>query len=172
MDFVLLLNRLRFRDGQILSGSSVARCLSVPRICSCGDRKRSLWGSPGAGADVAPSPKKTACGICGRGHRSFYDQKLCVVRDLSCGAHRIYLQVLVRRVACRSCGKVKRERLTWLADNPFCIKGFAWLVGADAGLRRSRMSPASSGCIGKRLRSWKSNTCANNCAGSARRHPK
>jgi transposase len=35
----------------------------------------------------------------------------------------------VRRVACRSCGKVKRERLTWLADNPFYTKRFAWLVG-------------------------------------------
>jgi transposase len=35
----------------------------------------------------------------------------------------------VRRVACRSCRKVKRERLTWLADNPFYTKRFAWLVG-------------------------------------------
>lgn len=35
----------------------------------------------------------------------------------------------MRRVACRSCGKVKRERLTWLADNPFYTKRFAWLVG-------------------------------------------
>jgi transposase len=37
--------------------------------------------------------------------------------------------VLVRRVVCRSCGKVKRERLAWLADNPFYTKRFAWLVG-------------------------------------------
>jgi transposase len=51
------------------------------------------------------------------------------VRDLSCGEHRIYLELLVRRVGCRSCGKVKRERLTWLADNPFYTKRFAWLVG-------------------------------------------
>ena len=35
----------------------------------------------------------------------------------------------MRRVACRSCGKVKRERLAWLADNPFYTKRFAWLVG-------------------------------------------
>jgi len=35
----------------------------------------------------------------------------------------------VRRVACRSCGKVKREGLAWLADNPFYTKRFAWLVG-------------------------------------------
>jgi transposase len=52
-----------------------------------------------------------------------------LVRDLSCGAHDIYLELLVRRVACRSCGKVKRERLAWLADNPFYTKRFAWLVG-------------------------------------------
>ena len=35
----------------------------------------------------------------------------------------------MRRVACRSCGKVKRERLTWLAANPFYTKRFAFLVG-------------------------------------------
>ena len=51
------------------------------------------------------------------------------MRDLSCGEHRIYLELFVRRVGCRSCGKVKRERLTWLADNPFYTKRFAWLVG-------------------------------------------
>jgi transposase len=39
------------------------------------------------------------------------------------------LELLVRRVACRSCGKVKRERVAWLADNPFYTKRFAWLVG-------------------------------------------
>ena len=35
----------------------------------------------------------------------------------------------MRRVACRSCGQVKRERLAWLADNPFYTKRFAWQVG-------------------------------------------
>ena len=52
-----------------------------------------------------------------------------MVRDLSCGEHRIYLELNVRRVDCRSCGKVKREKLAWLADNPFYTKRFAWLVG-------------------------------------------
>ena len=52
-----------------------------------------------------------------------------MVRDLSCGEHRIYLELLVRRVDCRSCGTVKRERFPWLADNPFYTKRFAWLVG-------------------------------------------
>jgi transposase len=35
----------------------------------------------------------------------------------------------VRRVQCRSCGKVKTERLEFLADNPFYTKRFAHYVG-------------------------------------------
>jgi hypothetical protein len=31
---------------------------------------------------------------------------------------RIFLEFEVRRVACRQCAKVKRERLEFLADNP------------------------------------------------------
>ena len=58
-----------------------------------------------------------------------------MVRDLSCGEHDIYLELLVRRIARRSCGKVKRERLAWLADNPFYTKRFAFFVG-----RRCRAS--------------------------------
>ncbi len=42
----------------------------------------------------------------------------------SCGDARIYLAVAVRRVSCRRCGKVKRERLNWLSDNPFYTKRF------------------------------------------------
>jgi len=57
------------------------------------------------------------------------------VRDLSCGDLRIYLEVEVRRVDCGSCGQVKRERLNWLADNPFYSKRFAFFVG-----RRCRAS--------------------------------
>jgi transposase len=51
------------------------------------------------------------------------------VRDLSCGDMRIYLEVEVRRVQCKSCGHVKRERLDFLADNPFYTKRFAYYVG-------------------------------------------
>ncbi|MBE7444098.1 MAG: transposase family protein [Planctomycetia bacterium] len=40
---------------------------------------------------------------------SQYDKKERRVRDLSCGDARIYLEVEVRRVLCRKCGKVKRE---------------------------------------------------------------
>jgi len=42
---------------------------------------------------------------------------------------RGYLKIEVRRVQCRRCGKVKRERLEFLADNPFYTKRFAHYVG-------------------------------------------
>lgn len=51
------------------------------------------------------------------------------MRDLSCGDRRIYLDLEIRRVACRRCGAVKQERLEWLADHPFYTKRFAFYVG-------------------------------------------
>ena len=51
------------------------------------------------------------------------------MRDLSCGDMRIFLEFEVRRVLCGPCGKVKRERLEFLADNPFYTKRFAYFVG-------------------------------------------
>ena len=51
------------------------------------------------------------------------------VRDLPCGRYRIYLELEVRRVDCRRCGAVKRERLDFLADNPHYTKRFAYYVG-------------------------------------------
>lgn len=51
------------------------------------------------------------------------------MRDLSCGDARIYLELDLRRVDCKRCGAVKREKLTWLADNPFYTKRFAYHVG-------------------------------------------
>jgi len=57
------------------------------------------------------------------------DRRVRRVRDLSCGDARIYLDVEIRRVLCRSCGRVKREQLAFLADNPFYTKRFAFYVG-------------------------------------------
>ena len=54
---------------------------------------------------------------------------------MSCGNARVYLEYEVRRVFCRCCGKVRRERIDFLADNPFYTKRFAWFVG-----RRCRAS--------------------------------
>ena len=51
------------------------------------------------------------------------------VRDLSSAGFRIVLELEVRRVACRTCGTVKRERLDFLADNPRFTKRFAFYVG-------------------------------------------
>jgi len=59
----------------------------------------------------------------------WYDRKVRRVRDLSCGDTRIFLELEVRRVHCRRCGKVKRERLDFLADNPLYTKRFACYVG-------------------------------------------
>src|SRR5665213_3251332 len=59
----------------------------------------------------------------------WYDRKVRRVRDLSCGDTRIFLELEVRRVECRRCGKVKRERLDFLADNPLYTKRFAFYVG-------------------------------------------
>lgn len=57
------------------------------------------------------------------------------MRDLPCGPHRVYLEFDVRRVFCRRCQAVKRERLEFLADSPFYTKRFAYYVG-----RRCRSS--------------------------------
>ncbi len=62
-------------------------------------------------------------------HRSFYDRTRRQVRDLSSGQFRICLDVEVRRVYCRQCAAVKRERLEFLADNPFYTRRFAHYVG-------------------------------------------
>jgi transposase len=42
---------------------------------------------------------------------------------------RVYLELEIRRVECRRCNAVKRERLEFLADNPFYTKRFAYYVG-------------------------------------------
>lgn len=65
----------------------------------------------------------------------WYDRTTRRVRDLSSGDVRVYLEFEVRRILCRRCGKVSRERLDFLADNPFYTKRFAWHVG-----RRCRAS--------------------------------
>jgi transposase len=77
-----------------------------------------------------------ACGVCGRGHRAVYDRRVHRIRDLPCGGLRIFLELELCRVACRSCGAVKRERLDCLADNPRYTKRFAFYVG-----RRCRSAP-------------------------------
>ena len=59
----------------------------------------------------------------------WYDRRMRKARDLSCGDRRVYLEFEVRRVQCKRCGTVKRERLDFLANNPFYTKRFAFYVG-------------------------------------------
>lgn len=47
----------------------------------------------------------------------------------------MYLEIPIRRVLCKRCGKVKRESLEFLSDNPFYTKRFSYFVG-----RRCRAS--------------------------------
>jgi len=81
------------------------------------------------GSQARSTLKKTACGVCGRRQSGFYDRTTRRVRDLGCGPFRIHLDIEVRRLACRSCKGVKRERLDFLADNPRYTKRFAFYVG-------------------------------------------
>ena len=57
------------------------------------------------------------------------------MRDLPNGDMRVYLEIEVRRVDCRSCQAVKGERLDFLSENPFYTERFAYYVG-----RRCRVS--------------------------------
>lgn len=61
--------------------------------------------------------------------KGFYDRRVRQVRDLPSAGFRIVLELEVRRVDCRNCGKVKRERLDFLADNAHFTKRFAFYVG-------------------------------------------
>jgi len=59
----------------------------------------------------------------------WYDHRTRCVRDLPCGTSRIYVEFEARRVFCRRCQAVKRERLVFLADSPFYTKRFAYYGG-------------------------------------------
>ena len=60
---------------------------------------------------------------------SWYDARERFVRDLSCGAKRVYLRVSIRRVFCPVCQTVKRESLEWIAANSRYTKRFVRAVG-------------------------------------------
>jgi len=68
-------------------------------------------------------------------HTSWYDRTTRRARDLSNADTRVYLEFEVRRLRCPCNGKVRREHLEFLADNPLYTKRFAWFVG-----RRCRSS--------------------------------
>jgi transposase len=125
-------------------------CVCVPRHPAGGDGAGHLRGPEGAHRQAEAALKKTRCADCGALHRGWYDRAVRRVRDLSCGDTRVYLEIEVRRVLCRSSicrlgGKVRRERLEFLADNPLYTKRFATFVG-----RRCRVSTIKD--VAKELR--------------------
>ncbi|MEK7748323.1 MAG: helix-turn-helix domain-containing protein [Nitrospirota bacterium] len=101
----------------------------VPWISSKSSTAGDFWQASVSGYPIGTAPKKTLCGSCGTSSFSFYDQKERPVRDLPCGEKQIDLAVQIRRVQCRPCGKVKQEKLPWLADNTFYTRRFAMAVG-------------------------------------------
>lgn len=92
-------------------------------------RARYLWKSEDSSSSAKTTLKKTVCSACGTLNSGWYDRKTKWIRDLSCGDTHVYLEVEIRRVLCRNCGKVKRERFAWQANNPLYTKRFAIYVG-------------------------------------------
>lgn len=75
--------------------------------------------------------EKMICGGCGAVNHAIYDRKMARARDLPCGDMRVYVEFEIRRVKCTQCGKVKQEKLDWLADNSAYTKRFAFFFGAE-----------------------------------------
>ena len=68
----------------------------------------------------------------------WYDRRTRQVRDLSCGDTRIDLEIEVRRVQCRSCGKVKRERIDFPGRQPVLYQALCALRGAALPLEHDQ----------------------------------
>ncbi|HEY4910121.1 MAG TPA: helix-turn-helix domain-containing protein, partial [Methylomirabilota bacterium] len=117
------------RDAIAQPSSASVRLVSLSWFPPPADGGRRLRRSGPAYYQACPALKKTACGVCGWVHRGVYDRTVRRVRDLPCGGMRIFVEFELRRVACRRCGAVKRERLDFLADNPRYTKRFAFYVG-------------------------------------------
>ncbi len=118
----------------------IRRCLQQPNASVCSTHTPSPVSGPSPrctassairkrGLSASFGGQKTLCGCCGRVQSGWYDRRTRRVRDLSCGDTRAYLELEVRRLFCRDCGKVKREKLDFLADNPLYTKRFAFYVG-------------------------------------------
>src|SRR5262245_51092038 len=91
---------------------------------------RGVFGNPKARlVSLVRRSKKQHAGAAQGVQQGWYDRRTRWVRDLPCGDTRMYLEFEIRRVFCRSCAKVKREQLAFLADNPFYTKRFAYYVG-------------------------------------------
>lgn len=65
-------------------------------------------------------------------HKSWYDSRTKIVRDLDSGDTPIYLEFEIRRVKCPRCQAVKTETLTWLWECGRFTKRFEAKVGRMA----------------------------------------
>jgi hypothetical protein len=128
-----------FVDGSSEAAAEIVGRIHVPRLSAGRDGAGRLWRPQGAHPQAHTALKKTLCRSCGCLHKGWYDRTVRRVRDLSCGDTRIYLEFDVRRVLCELSGKVKREQLDFLADNPLYTKRFAYFVG-----RRCRQNVRTS----------------------------
>jgi transposase len=102
--------------------------LPVPGLCSASNRSDSRRCPARPCHFFAPAKKTAVCGGCGTVFSSRYDRRPRLVRDLSCGDRRIFLNVPLWRVNCLCCG-VKTEELPWLAALPRYTRRFALFVG-------------------------------------------
>lgn len=91
--------------------------------------QRAARSTQSQGCEIEKNSKKTNCQLCGHSHRSFYDRKTRSVRDLPCGDMEVYLEIEIRRVKCKKHHKVRQEKFSFLAENPFYTKRFAFYVG-------------------------------------------
>lgn len=87
---------------------------------------------PSKGSSVTTRPassalyggEKTACDAWGTVNRTFYDHKIRLVRDLSCGDIRVYLEILHRGVRVRLCNGGLTKQMPRLADSIVSFNNF------------------------------------------------
>ena len=63
---------------------------------------------------------------------------------MACADADIYLDVEIRRVKCRKCGRVIQEKLAWLSKNPFYTERFMYWVGRHC--RKSTIKDVAKEC--------------------------
>ena len=108
---------------------------------------------------VSSALKKTVCGCCRQVRNGWYDRRIRQVHYPSSAGFRIFLEFVLRRVACRHCGTVKRERPDFLAIIRASPNVLPFMSAAAAGRPRSAISPRNSCSTGTPSRRWRCNTC-------------
>src|SRR5271156_454078 len=108
-----------------------------------------VWRLPGSDHGPGARAKKTACGVCGQEHGTFYDRKIRPIRDLSCGDTRVYLEVEFRGVPASgvpqlwSCeaGEAELDRRQSVIHQTVCLLCGEAMPGVDAERRSQGTAP-------------------------------